>query len=302
MNTKLSDVKMRVERGRLKGFVRGKPVYEPALLDDYGILTNDILRTLEDVELKLPKTAEAKARDTFTYALCGLRDKADPRNGAPEVDDVEAMFKALNLPESSLVFKQLGRYKDDLKTELNRLTRGERKAIKPLTFTARYQEKYPELMHIFRCMLAAPVTVASVERGFSMLHQMAGGGRRHRLGPSTTVNELRLRFVDHSSRLRAYRDDTIGILHAVHQQRAREHQASIACVLSPAASLGAASSPLSPSETSPASVRSRISLPAHSASMEDRSIMTNWLNEGRVQANERAAAERAEAARKAKED
>lgn len=171
----------------------GNPTYKPALLDDEERLVNDVKRTLQLVMEKLPDR-DADGKDAFTYTLCDLRDKADPRNGPPLLSDVTEMVAALNLDSSATLLEEVTNYTEWLNKKLKSYTSEQINKLDPFQVLEERRAAFPSLVPILYSMLSAPVTVASVERAFSMLHHMAGAKRRNRLGESATANELRCRF------------------------------------------------------------------------------------------------------------
>jgi hypothetical protein len=59
---------------------------------------------------KLPDRGK-DGRDAFTYKLKGLRDNADPRNGAPTLPDVLAMFLLLKIPTPRTIVNDVAAYR-----------------------------------------------------------------------------------------------------------------------------------------------------------------------------------------------
>jgi hypothetical protein len=184
----------------------GVVVYVEKDLDDYGRLLNDITRTLQLVTDKLPQKDSAGGKDYFTYKLCELRDMADPRNPPPSLTAVVNMYQALKLKVPEGLPIELQEYSKWLKARKDGLSEAELEALKPVNVLhEKGTDRFPKVVHVLRIIVAAPVTVASVERAFSMLHHMAGAKRRNRLGVAATSDELRLRF---------HRDDITRLLHA----------------------------------------------------------------------------------------
>lgn len=175
---------------------------------------------LEALEKKLPQRAYSSERDHFTYELAKLRDQADPRNGAPSLDAIRGMFTHLGIQFGDEHRTEALNYRSVLGGMLRKLSDEARLQLKPVTTVRRYEKHYPLIVPVLLTILAAPVTVASVERAFSMLHLMASGKRRNKLSVCSTAAELRLRFHrDDVRKVPTAKRGKDSVLHVVQQWR-----------------------------------------------------------------------------------
>jgi hypothetical protein len=192
----LSEKKVKIAGGK---FDKKKATYDEAQLDEKQVLRNDIIRTIEHMWERLPQRGEPGEKDEMTYRLIGLRESIDPRNGCLRFDSLRAIREIGKWPRTLTehLSNEVYSYETQYILEWRKVADNKFESVtgvSPQEWFKSLANTLPNISILCGTMIAAPMSVACVERGFSMLHHMAGDGRRRRMGAISTVNELRLRY------------------------------------------------------------------------------------------------------------